>query len=123
MHLFTGQGTVFLPPPPGCQRLLLGRLAGSLLGVAASRVSSPTGPFLPLMSPTPVDDAPVLGAFRITGGRSFYDTASVEIIDQLLLPHQEVWEEVSTIEGAFDAIKTMKVGSSPCSRPRCRQTI
>lgn len=61
------------------------------------------------MSPTPVDDAPVLGAFRITGGRSFYDTASVEIIDQLLLPHQEVWEEVSTIEGAFDAIKTMKV--------------
>ncbi|BGP32707.1 S-methyl-5-thioribose-1-phosphate isomerase [Rhodotorula toruloides] len=65
------------------------------------------------MSPTPVDDAPVLGAFRITGGRSFYDTASVEIIDQLLLPHQEVWEEVSTIEGAFDAIKTMKIRGAP----------
>ncbi|GAA5914696.1 hypothetical protein JCM6882_003603 [Rhodosporidiobolus microsporus] len=56
---------------------------------------------------------PVLGAFRITGGRSFYEAQSVEIIDQLLLPHSEVWETVDSIEGAFDAIKTMKIRGAP----------
>jgi methylthioribose-1-phosphate isomerase len=54
-------------------------------------------------------ETPVLGAFRLPGGRSFYEAQSVEIIDQLLLPHSIVWEKVDTIEGAFDAIKSMKV--------------
>ncbi|GJN91072.1 hypothetical protein Rhopal_004087-T1 [Rhodotorula paludigena] len=65
------------------------------------------------MAPTPVDDGPVLGAFRITGGRSFYEAQSVEIIDQLVLPHTIRWETVETIEGAFDAIKTMKIRGAP----------
>lgn len=54
-------------------------------------------------------DGPVLGAFRITGGRTFYEAQAVEIIDQLALPHTIRWEQVDTVEGAFDAIKTMKV--------------
>ncbi|BGP40712.1 S-methyl-5-thioribose-1-phosphate isomerase [Rhodotorula kratochvilovae] len=66
------------------------------------------------MSLTPsTSNEPVLGAFRITGGRSFYEAQSVEIIDQLLLPHTVRWETVDTIEGAFDAIKTMKIRGAP----------
>ncbi|TNY20809.1 hypothetical protein DMC30DRAFT_351681, partial [Rhodotorula diobovata] len=56
---------------------------------------------------------PVLGAFRITGGRSFYEAQSVEIIDQLVLPHTVRWETVDTIDAAFDAIKTMKIRGAP----------
>lgn len=54
-------------------------------------------------------DGPVLGAFRITGGRTFYEAQAVEIIDQLALPHTIRWEQVDTVQGAFDAIKSMKV--------------
>jgi hypothetical protein len=50
-----------------------------------------------------------LSAFRITGGRTFEQAQSVEIIDQLLLPHEVRWETVCTIEEAFAAIKSMKV--------------
>ncbi|POY75648.1 hypothetical protein BMF94_1270 [Rhodotorula taiwanensis] len=53
-------------------------------------------------------DEPVLGAFRITGGKTFYEAQAVEIIDQLALPHTIKWEQVDTVHGAFDAIKTMK---------------
>jgi hypothetical protein len=56
-------------------------------------------------------DGPVLGAFRITGGRTFYEAQAVEIIDQLALPHTIRWEQVDTVQGAFDAIKSMKVRS------------
>lgn len=52
-----------------------------------------------------------LTAFRITGGRTFEQAQSVEIIDQLLLPHTVRWEKVETIEEAFAAIKSMKVSS------------
>jgi methylthioribose-1-phosphate isomerase len=65
-----------------------------------------------MVSPSTTKE-PVLGAFRITGGRSFYESQSVEIIDQLLLPHSIVWETVDTIEGAFDAIKSMKIRGAP----------
>lgn len=37
------------------------------------------------------------------------DNGAVEIIDQLRLPHEVVWEPVKTPEEAFDAIKSMKV--------------
>ncbi|GAA5931586.1 hypothetical protein JCM3775_006895 [Rhodotorula graminis] len=62
---------------------------------------------------TKTANEPVLGAFRITGGRSFYEAQSVEIIDQLVLPHTVRWETVDTIAGAFDAIKTMKIRGAP----------
>lgn len=58
-----------------------------------------------------LSSSPALGAFRITGGRTFYEAQAVEIIDQLALPHTIRWELVDTVEGAFDAIKTMKVRS------------
>ncbi|GAA5919338.1 hypothetical protein JCM5296_001705 [Sporobolomyces johnsonii] len=54
-----------------------------------------------------------LSAFRISGNRTFLEAQSVEIIDQLLLPHQVKWETVDTIEGAFDAIKSMKIRGAP----------
>lgn len=50
-----------------------------------------------------------LSAFRIPNSQTFLEAGSVEIIDQLLLPHVVKWEKVDTIQGAFDAIKTMKV--------------
>lgn len=50
-----------------------------------------------------------LTAFRITGGRTFEQARSVEIVDQLLLPHTVQWETVSTVAQAFAAIKSMKV--------------
>lgn len=52
---------------------------------------------------------PGLSAFRIAGGGNFLEVKSVEIIDQLLLPHTIRWESVSTIDEAFAAIKSMKV--------------
>lgn len=53
------------------------------------------------------------------------DNGAVEIIDQLRLPHEVVWEPVKTPEEAFDAIKSMKVSwrvgrrqrYSCCTRP------
>ncbi|KAG9102720.1 S-methyl-5-thioribose-1-phosphate isomerase [Ceratobasidium sp. 370] len=36
------------------------------------------------------------------------DGDKITIIDQLLLPHQEKWIEIDSIEAAYDAIKTMK---------------
>ncbi|GAA6008867.1 hypothetical protein JCM10207_001751 [Rhodosporidiobolus poonsookiae] len=57
-----------------------------------------------MVSPSTTSD-PVLGAFRIPGGLTFQEAQAVEIIDQLQLPHSEVWEKVDTIEGAYDAVK------------------
>jgi methylthioribose-1-phosphate isomerase len=37
------------------------------------------------------------------------DGDKITIIDQLLLPHQEKWIEIESIEAAHDAIKSMKV--------------
>ncbi|GAA5903677.1 S-methyl-5-thioribose-1-phosphate isomerase MRI1 [Sporobolomyces salmoneus] len=54
-----------------------------------------------------------LSAFRIPNGQTFLEAGSVEIIDQLLLPHVVKWEKVDTIQGAFDAIKTMKIRGAP----------
>lgn len=50
-----------------------------------------------------------LQAFRIPEGKTFEESRSVLIVDQLLLPHTIVWEEVKTIEEAYSAIKTMRV--------------
>ncbi|GAA5828636.1 hypothetical protein JCM3766R1_003767 [Sporobolomyces carnicolor] len=54
-----------------------------------------------------------LSAFRIPGGQTFLEAGSVEIIDQLVLPHVVRWEKVDTIDGAFDAIKSMKIRGAP----------
>jgi len=34
----------------------------------------------------------------------------IEIVDQLLLPHTQEWIKIDTIEEAYEAIKSMKVG-------------
>ncbi|KAM0752444.1 putative translation initiation factor, partial [Meredithblackwellia eburnea MCA 4105] len=44
---------------------------------------------------------------------AFEAAGSIEIIDQLLLPHEVRWEKVETIDQAFDAIKTMKIRGAP----------
>ncbi|GAA6005748.1 hypothetical protein JCM11491_003994 [Sporobolomyces phaffii] len=54
-----------------------------------------------------------LSAFRIPNGQTFLEAGYVEIIDQLVLPHVVKWERVDTIQGAFDAIKTMKIRGAP----------
>ena len=36
----------------------------------------------------------------------------IEIVDQLLLPHEVKYVPIDTIEQAHDAIKTMKVGKA-----------
>lgn len=46
------------------------------------------------------------------------DGDKITIIDQLLLPHQEKWIEIDTIEAAYDAIKSMKV----CRSVSCMHT-
>lgn len=40
-------------------------------------------------------------------------SASLEILDQLLLPHQSAYVSIETCEDAFDAIKQMKVRGAP----------
>ncbi|SGY13344.1 BQ5605_C010g05839 [Microbotryum silenes-dioicae] len=54
-----------------------------------------------------------LSAFRISGGGTFEEAKEVEIVDQLVLPHTVQWESVNTIEGAFAAIKSMKIRGAP----------
>jgi len=41
------------------------------------------------------------------------DGDSIEIIDQLVLPHSYVWCKVDSPEDAYDAIKTMKIRGAP----------
>lgn len=41
------------------------------------------------------------------------DGDSIEIIDQLVLPHSHVWCKVDSPEDAYDAIKTMKIRGAP----------
>ncbi|CAE6471780.1 unnamed protein product [Rhizoctonia solani] len=41
------------------------------------------------------------------------DGDKITIIDQLLLPHQEKWIEIDSIEAAYDAIKSMKIRGAP----------
>jgi len=38
-----------------------------------------------------------------------YQTGKLEVLDQLKLPHEFVYEDVATCEQAFDCIKTMRV--------------
>lgn len=54
-----------------------------------------------------------LSAFRVPEGQSFEECGFVEIVDQLLLPHELKWERVETVEGAFDAIKAMRIRGAP----------
>lgn len=38
-----------------------------------------------------------------------YERGKLEVLDQLRLPHEFVYEDVSTCEQAFDCIKAMRV--------------
>jgi len=38
-----------------------------------------------------------------------YKRGSLEVLDQLRLPHEFVYEDVTTCEEAFDCIKSMRV--------------
>ncbi len=49
-----------------------------------------------------------------------YKDGKLEILDQLLLPTRTVYESLSTIEEAADAIKTMKVHFNCCN---CRKKL
>ncbi|KAH8925006.1 putative translation initiation factor [Atractiella rhizophila] len=58
-------------------------------------------------------EPPSLCAIRIPNGQTLREAKRVEIIDQLELPHAENWISVSTVEEAFDAIKSMKIRGAP----------
>ncbi|KAG8731042.1 S-methyl-5-thioribose-1-phosphate isomerase [Ceratobasidium sp. 428] len=62
-------------------------------------------PAFALLHPTMVVEN-LLTSLRTDGDR-------ITIIDQLLLPHQEKWIEIDSIEAAYDAIKTMKIRGAP----------
>jgi methylthioribose-1-phosphate isomerase len=38
-----------------------------------------------------------------------YTRGKLEVLDQLRLPHESVYDDVSTCEQAFDCIKSMRV--------------
>lgn len=38
-----------------------------------------------------------------------YERGQLQVLDQLLLPHEFLYFDVTTCEGGFDAIKEMKV--------------
>lgn len=41
-----------------------------------------------------------------------YRSGSLQILNQLLLPHQTVYDEIRSVQDAYEAIKSMKVRSS-----------
>ncbi len=42
-----------------------------------------------------------------------YTRGSLEVLDQLRLPHESHFDKVSTCVGAFDCIKSMRVRGAP----------
>ncbi|KAF3844047.1 hypothetical protein F7725_016095 [Dissostichus mawsoni] len=42
-----------------------------------------------------------------------YRAGSLQILNQLLLPHQTTYEEIRSVQDAYDAIKSMKVRGAP----------
>lgn len=42
-----------------------------------------------------------------------YSRGKLEVLDQLKLPHEHHYDEVSTSEEAFDSIKSMRVRGAP----------
>lgn len=68
--------------------------------------------------------AVLLQIFVMTLEAIRYGTGSLQILNQLLLPHQTVYEEIRGVQAAYEAIKAMKVRGGPrhawaslCSRP------
>ena len=45
-----------------------------------------------------------------------YERGKLEVLDQLRLPHEFVYDDVSTCEEAFDCIKAMRVRGTPRSK-------
>lgn len=91
---------------------MMARWRGPGIVPVSDRVSSARPSSTPLFvryhSTAMAQSAP-LTAFRIADGKTFREAQSVEIVDQLQLPHTIRWEKVETIQQAFDAIKSMKV--------------
>lgn len=44
-----------------------------------------------------------------------YERGRLDVLDQLRLPHEFVYDNVSTCEEAFDSIKSMRVRGIYCS--------
>ncbi|KAH9818471.1 hypothetical protein DFH28DRAFT_888515 [Melampsora americana] len=54
-----------------------------------------------------------LCSIRIPNGKSLEESHYVEIIDQLILPHELKWCKVSSTNEAYEAIKSMKIRGAP----------
>ena len=48
-----------------------------------------------------------------------YERGKLEVLDQLRLPHEFVYDKVSTCEEAFDCIKAMRVRGM-CGNYQCQ---
>ncbi|KAJ3614557.1 hypothetical protein NHX12_018129 [Muraenolepis orangiensis] len=46
-----------------------------------------------------------------------YRAGRLQVLDQLLLPHLSVYDELRSVDDAYQAIKTMKIDSGPPSYP------
>lgn len=55
----------------------------------------------------------VLQAIRYTPAQASSSSASLEILDQLALPHRSTYLPITSCEDAWDAIKQMKVRGAP----------
>lgn len=49
-----------------------------------------------------------------------YSRGKLEVLDQLRLPHEHHYDEVSTSEEAFDCIKAMRVRGEFTQEPYCK---
>lgn len=67
------------------------------------------------MPPADVNDSRRTGlcSIRLVDGKPLEETYSVEIIDQLLLPHQFKWITISNPEEAHQAIRAMNIRGAP----------
>ncbi|KAI7948626.1 hypothetical protein MJO29_010291 [Puccinia striiformis f. sp. tritici] len=65
------------------------------------------------MSTSNQDSSSGLRSIRLIEGKPFEETQAVEIIDQLLLPHQFKWITISNPIEAHRAIKAMNIRGAP----------
>lgn len=62
------------------------------------------------LDPPTLDEMAGLEAIR-------YERGKLEVLDQLRLPHEFVYDQVSTCEEAFDCIKSMRVRGTHGDEP------
>jgi len=46
-----------------------------------------------------------------------YRSGSLQILNQLLLPHETVFDEIRSVRDGYEAIKSMKVRKARCADP------